>query len=101
VLLDFGASWCGNCVAMDQLFRTSSSVKATMAASYHLVQIDIGDNVGKNMQILGKYDSSGGYALPVLLVVSPSGTVRVDTNKTGNPSFSESGFESFLTKWAQ
>ena len=82
---------------MDGLFENASSVKSTLAASYHLVQIDI-DN---NMPLLGKYDSSGNFALPVLLVISPSGTLRVDTNKTGNPEFSESGFNAFLTKWAQ
>jgi thiol:disulfide interchange protein len=95
VLLDFGATWCGNCVAMEGLLGTAD-VKATMAASYHLVQINVDDSGS----ILGKYDTSGSYALPVLLVVSPSGSVRVDTNKTGNPDFYGTGFESFLKKWA-
>lgn len=96
VLLDFGASWCGNCVAMDQDFHTSQ-VQAELATSYHLVQID----ADTNMSAISPYDGSSGFGLPVLIVLSPSGSVRVDTNKSGNPGFDESGFLTFLKKWAQ
>ncbi|SEL48510.1 thioredoxin family protein [Streptacidiphilus jiangxiensis] len=99
VLLDFGATWCGNCVAMDEDFRTSQ-VRAVLGASYHLVQIDIGDNVDANMRILGRYDAASNFALPVIIILSPSGTIRVDTNKTGNPAFDQAGFLAFLKKWA-
>ncbi|MEY9874811.1 thiol-disulfide isomerase/thioredoxin [Streptacidiphilus sp. MAP12-33] len=99
VLLDFGATWCGNCVAMDQDFHTSQ-VRAVLGASYHLVQIDIGDNVDANMRILGHYDDASSFALPVIVILSPSGTIRVDTNKTGNPQFDQAGFLAFLKKWA-
>jgi thiol:disulfide interchange protein len=97
VLLDFGASWCGNCVAMDEDFHTSQ-VQKVLAASYHLVQIDV--DVDKNMGTLAHYDNSGGYGLPVLIVLSPSGTIRVDTDKSGNPGFDQSSFLAFLKKWA-
>lgn len=99
VLLDFGATWCGNCMAMDQDFHTSQ-VQAVLAASYHLVQIDIGDNNPANMQILGRYDSSGNYGLPTLIILSPSGSIRVDTNKSGNPGFDQASFLAFLKRWA-
>lgn len=95
VLLDFGADWCGNCVAMDHDFKTSQ-VQAVLAASYHLVQIDVDHDGGTLMH----YDGSGSYALPVIIVLSPSGSIRVDTNKTGNPSFGQSGFLAFLKRWA-
>jgi thiol:disulfide interchange protein len=97
VLLDFGATWCGNCVAMDADFRTSQ-VQAVLAASYHLVQIDV--DVSANMSILAQYDNSGGYGLPTLIVLSPTGTIRVDTNKSGNPGFDKASFLAFLKKWA-
>lgn len=95
VLLDFGAGWCGNCVAMDKDFQTSP-VKAVLAASYHLVQIDADHDGGTLM----RYDKSGSYALPVLIVLSPDGTMRVDTNKTGNPGFGQAAFLAWLRKWA-
>lgn len=95
VLIDFGASWCGNCVAMDKDFHTPQ-VQAVVAASYHLVQIDADHDHGTLM----RYDTSGSYALPVLIVLSPNGTIRVDTDKTGNPSFGQSGFLAWLKKWA-
>lgn len=100
VLLDFGATWCGNCQAIDRLYA-ESSVKKVLAAHYHLVQIDIGEkNNSANMNLLSRYDSSGGYALPVMIVVTPSGTVRTNTNKTGLPELSTGGFTAWLNKWA-
>ncbi|WP_370376279.1 thioredoxin family protein [Catenulispora sp. GAS73] len=95
VLLDFGADWCGNCVAMDHDFHTPE-VQAVLAASYHLVQID----VDTNMSAISPYDDSSSFGLPVLIILSPSGSVRVDTNTTGNPSFDQSSFVEFLKKWA-
>lgn len=95
VLLDFGASWCGNCVAMDDAFHTSD-VQAVLASSYHLVQIDADTNMGA----ISPYDDMKGFGLPVLIVLSPSGSVRVDTSRSGNPSFDLSGFLAFLKKWA-
>ncbi|HEY3482859.1 MAG TPA: thioredoxin family protein [Streptomyces sp.] len=100
VLLDFGATWCGNCQAIDRLYA-ESSVKKVLAAHYHLVQIDIGEKDNStNMNLLSRYDSSGSFALPVMIVVTPGGTVRTDTNKTGLPELSTSGFTAWLNKWA-
>ncbi|MEY9905219.1 thiol-disulfide isomerase/thioredoxin [Catenulispora sp. MAP12-49] len=97
VLLDFGASWCGNCVAMDQAFHTSG-VQAVLASSYHLVQIDVDNNMSLLSQIAPS--SSGSYGLPVIVILSPSGATRVDTDKSGNPGFDASSFLAFLKKWA-
>jgi thiol-disulfide isomerase/thioredoxin len=100
VLLDFGATWCGNCQAIDRLYA-ESSVKKVLAAHYHLVQIDIGEKDNStNMNILSRYDSSGSFALPVMIVVTPGGSVRTDTNKTGLPDLSTGGFTAWLNKWA-
>ncbi|MEY9931582.1 thiol-disulfide isomerase/thioredoxin [Catenulispora sp. GP43] len=97
VLLDFGASWCGNCVAMDQAFHTSG-VQSVLASSYHLVQIDVDDNMSLLSQIAPS--SSGSYGLPVIVILSPSGATRVDTDRSGNPGFDTSSFLAFLKKWA-
>jgi hypothetical protein len=61
-----------------------------------VVQID----VDTNMSAISPYDNSSDFGLPVLIVLSPLGSVRVDTNKSGNPDFSQSGFLGFLKKWA-
>lgn len=100
VLLDFGANWCGNCKAADKVFAQPQT-SAILGASYHLVKVDIGGNSSANSALLRKYSPSGGtYTMPVLVVVSPSGTPRTDTHVTGNPSLTSEGINSFLRKWA-
>ncbi|MFE2199597.1 thioredoxin family protein [Streptomyces amritsarensis] len=100
VLLDFGANWCGNCKAADKVFAQSQTA-GILGASYHMVKVDIGGNSSANSALLRKYSPSGGtYTMPVLVVVSPSGTVRTDTHVTGNPPLTSEGINAFLRKWA-
>ncbi|MFJ1707016.1 thioredoxin family protein [Kitasatospora sp. NPDC088346] len=99
VLLDFGASWCGNCKALDKVLG-DAKVQSALNSSYHFVQIDIGDHSTTNFNLLRKYDSQGSYKMPVLIVVTPDGKVRTDTNTGALPALTASGFTGFLKQWA-
>ncbi|MFC6832885.1 thioredoxin family protein, partial [Streptomyces goshikiensis] len=100
VLLDFGANWCGNCKAADKVFGQPAT-NALLNDSYHLVKIDIGSQNSANFSILRKYSSGGGsYKMPVLIVLSPPGTVRTDTHQSGNPALTADGLGSFLRQWS-
>ncbi|MCX4529587.1 MULTISPECIES: thioredoxin family protein [unclassified Streptomyces] len=100
VLLDFGANWCGNCKAADKVFGQTAT-NALLGDSYHLVKIDIGSQSSANFSILRKYSTGGGsYKMPVLIVLSPSGSVRTDTHQTGNPAMTADGLGAFLRQWS-
>ncbi|MGW7122693.1 thioredoxin family protein [Streptomyces sp. NPDC054901] len=100
VLLDFGANWCGNCKAADKVFAQPQTA-ALLGESYHLVKVDIGGSSSAASALLRKYSPGGGsYKMPVLVVLSPSGTVRTDTHATGNPSLTAVAHNSFLFQWA-
>ncbi|WP_431678289.1 thioredoxin family protein [Kitasatospora sp. KL5] len=99
VLLDFGTNECGVCRAVDGLFA-KSRIRTTLDASYHVVKIDLA-NSRTNMAILSRYDSSHGFSTPVLIIVDAQGKVVTNTNRTGLPKLTETGFDSFLRQWAK
>ncbi|GAA1270393.1 hypothetical protein GCM10009665_68390 [Kitasatospora nipponensis] len=100
VLLDFGASWCGNCKAVDGLY-TNATVKPVLDAGFHVVKVDIGDQSATNFGILQTYDPKGPYTMPVLIVVAPDGSVRADTHRSGLPQLTAGGFSAFLAQNAK
>ncbi|MER7577912.1 thioredoxin family protein [Streptomyces sp. NPDC126514] len=99
VLLDFGANWCGNCKAADEVFA-SGDTAGILSDSYHVVKVDIGSSDSDNFSLLREYSPGGGsYKMPVLIVLSPSGTVLTDTQETGKPDLTAAGLSAWLRKW--
>lgn len=98
VLLEFGATWCGFCKSLDKLLE-DKQMQNSVNASYHMVQIDIDAQKG----VIDKYGSSHSYSLPVLIVLTPDGKVKVNDNETKDdrPAITTAGFTAFLTKWAK
>ena len=101
VLLDFGADWCPDCVALDGMFH-SAQVESLLNSDYVVVPIDVGD-WNLNLGVAGDYVDLNTSGIPALVVISDSGEVREATN---DGSFSNartmepSQVASFLTTWA-
>jgi thiol-disulfide isomerase/thioredoxin len=101
VLLDFGADWCPDCVALDTLFH-SAQVQSLLNSDYVVVPVDIG-NWDLNISTAGDYVDLATSGIPALVVMSGDGQVRETTN---DGSFSNARtmdpaeVATFLATWA-
>lgn len=78
VLLDFGADWCPDCVALDTMFH-SAEVETLLNSDYVVVAIDIGD-WNLNISVASQYVDLSTSGIPALVVMNGSGQVQEATN---------------------
>ena len=103
VILVFGANWCYDCHVLDATFR-SKAFAPEVAASYHVVHINVGDAGDQNLDLAEKYGVplKKAVRIPSLAVLDPDGKV-VYSQKNGE--FDDSvrigpqDVAAFLNKW--
>src|SRR5262249_52881956 len=78
VLIDFGADWSRDCVALHSLFE-SPEVRPLLRQHYHLVAVDVGE-FDHNQAVAARYVDLRRSGIPALVVLAPSGRVRAATN---------------------
>jgi len=104
VILVFGANWCYDCHVLDTTFR-SKQFAATVAASYHVVHINVGDEGKDNLDLAEKYGVplKKAVRVPSLAVLDPDGKV-VYAQKNGefddSVKLAPADIAAFLKKWA-
>jgi len=104
VILVFGANWCYDCHVLDTTFR-SKQFAATVAANYHVVHINVGDEGDQNLDLAEHYGVplKGHVRIPSLAVLDPGGKV-VFAQKNGefddSVKLAPADIASFLKKWA-
>ena len=99
VLLDFGATWCTACRALDKAMNTPKA-RSVLEQHYHVVQIDLGNADPTHMQLATQYDALGTFGMPLLVVLNPDGTVRADSARSGQPKYTEADMAAWLNQWA-
>jgi thioredoxin 1 len=104
VILVFGANWCYDCHVLDATFR-SKQFAATVAANYHVVHINVGDDGDQNLDLAEHFGVplKGHVRVPSLAVLDPDGKV-VYAQKNGefddSVKLAPSDITAFLKKWA-
>jgi thiol:disulfide interchange protein len=101
VLLDFGADWCPDCVALDSMFH-STQVEALLNSDYVVVPIDVGD-WNLNLSTASQYVNLQTSGIPALVVMTGSGKVREATNDgsfENARTMDADQVAAFLTTWA-
>jgi hypothetical protein len=101
VLIDFGADWRPDCVVLHSLFE-SPAVHPLLQQHYHLVAVDVGE-FDHNQAVAARYVDLRRSGIPALVVLAPSGRVRVATNDgsfANARSMTGRQVRAFLARWA-
>jgi protein disulfide-isomerase len=80
VLLEFGADWCEDCLALAELAQQPKV--ATLLKRYHVVLVDVGQ-FDRNMNISKRYGDVVKGGIPALVVLETDGRV-VTTTRDGS-----------------
>jgi thioredoxin 1 len=100
VLVDFGANWCGDCLALDRNFHRPEN-QALLAADFVLVHVEIG-RFDKNTDIAKRYGVPLNKGVPAVVVLDGKGRV-VYAQKKGEfesmRSMAPASVNAFLNKW--
>jgi thiol-disulfide isomerase/thioredoxin len=100
VLIDFGADWCPDCVALHSLFD-SPEVRPLLRQHYHRVAVDVGE-FDHNQVVTDRYVDLRRSGIPALVVLAPSGRVRAATNDgsfANARSMTPRQVRAFLARW--
>jgi thiol:disulfide interchange protein len=73
VLVDFGANWCGDCLALDRILRSPEN-QAALASGYVVVHVDIG-RFDKNADLAARFGIPLKKGVPALAVVDGRGAL--------------------------
>ena len=104
VILVFGANWCYDCHVLDTTFR-SKQFASTVAANYHVVHINVGDEGKDNLDLAERYGVplKKAVRIPSLAVLDSDGRV-VYAQKNGefddSVKLAPTDIAAFLKRWA-
>jgi len=98
VLLVFGASWCGDCYALDYGFH-QPRVEPLLNANFKVVHVDVG-RFEKNLDLVKKYHVDLEKGIPSLAVLTPKGGVLYATAEFERARvMTEEDLITFLNAW--
>jgi thiol-disulfide isomerase/thioredoxin len=100
VLVDFGANWCGDCLALDRIFHLPENA-ALLKSSFEVVHADIG-RFDKNEELAARFGVPLKKGVPALVVLDERGGViyaqkngEFESMRTMDPA----SVNAFLKKW--
>lgn len=100
VVLDFGADWCPDCVALDHDFQSSAG-KPILQKNFVVVAIDVGQ-FDHNMDLSHTYDDVAKVGIPGVAILGPDGRLLVATSDgslSNARTLSADQIASFLDQW--
>lgn len=98
VLLVFGASWCGDCYALDYGFH-QPRIEPLLNDNFKVVHVDVG-RFNKNLDVVRKYHVDLEKGIPSLAVLTPQGGLLYSTAEFERARvMTEEDLIQFLNTW--
>jgi thiol-disulfide isomerase/thioredoxin len=101
ILLDFGANWCPDCVALERMME-QEPLHSFLEENYHVVPVDVGE-WDTNLAIAAEYGNPIEAGIPALVILDPAGQVLTTTSDGSMATASSTTPDeilSFLQQWA-
>lgn len=98
VLLVFGATWCGDCYALDYGFH-QPRIEPLLNGNFKVAHVDVG-RYNRNLDLAKKYKVDLEKGIPSLAVLSPQGAVLYSTAQFERARvMTEEDLIQFLNTW--
>jgi thiol-disulfide isomerase/thioredoxin len=98
VILVFGATWCGDCYALDYAFH-QPRIEPLLNNNFKVVHVDVG-RYDRNLDLAKKYRVDLEKGIPSLAVLTPQGGLLYSTAEFERARLmTEEDVISFLNQW--
>jgi thiol-disulfide isomerase/thioredoxin len=98
VILVFGATWCGDCYALDYAFH-QPRIEPLLNNNFKVVHVDVG-RYDRNLDLAKKYHVDLEKGIPSLAVLTPQGGLLYSTAEFERARLmTEEDVISFLNQW--
>ncbi|HXY34309.1 MAG TPA: thioredoxin family protein [Planctomycetaceae bacterium] len=100
VLIDIGANWCGDCLALAEVFHTNAEVTAALKPGFVLVLIDFENPIGQ--QIYERYNPNHrSRGIPHFVVLDSDGTLlKSEASEFAVGHYDIPNLKAFIAKWS-
>ncbi len=97
ILLDFGGSWCGDCIVLDMIYQQPQNA-SLLTENFIVVHVNIG-HMDQNVNIAEHYNVPIRRGVPALAVLDSHGRLLYAEKEKEFEHTSPEAVQAFLERW--